>query len=132
MSEHSTVNPGSLPAPKGYSHGILTSPGKLLFIAGQVGWDRDEKLVSPDFIPQFRKALANVLEVVHNTGGLSSNIMRLTYYVTDKADYDNNLEEVGRVYRELMGRNYPASTLLEVSGLVVPGARIEIEATAVV
>jgi enamine deaminase RidA (YjgF/YER057c/UK114 family) len=118
------VNPESLGAPKGYSNGILAS-GKMLFIAGQISWD------GGDFAAQFSKALANVLEVVRAAGGKPKHLARLTIYVTDKREYVGSLPAVGKAYTKLMGKHFPAMTLLEVKALLEPGAKIEIEATAV-
>lgn len=125
------VNPESLGAPRGYSNGILTE-GRLLFVAGQVAWDAAHRIVSEDFPGQFAQALANVLEVVRAAGGRPEHVARLTIYVTDKGEYLAQREAVGREYRRLMGSHYPAMSLIEVRGLLEPGARVEIEATAVI
>lgn len=127
------INPSDLGAPKGFSHGVLTPPGAaLLFVAGQVGWDRHEKLVSDDFVGQFAQALRNIARVVDAAGGTVTQIARLTIYVTDKNDYLADLRSVGQAYREVMGKHFPAMALVEVSALVEPGAKVEIEATAAI
>ncbi len=126
------VNPERLGAPRGYSHGILAPPGaRLLFVAGQIAWDRDQKLAALGFVEQFELALENVLAVVEEAGGGPENLARLTLYVTDRREYLESLAPLGAAYRRVMGRHYPAMALLEVRGLVEPGARIEIEGTAV-
>lgn len=126
------LNPETLGAPKGYSNGILApAGGRLLFVAGQVGWDARGQFVGPSFAEQFGKALENVLEVVRSAGGGPENIARMTIYVIDKVEYANCTREVGQQYRERMGRHFPAMALLEVKSLLEPLAKVEIEATAV-
>ncbi len=126
------INPASLGRPSGYSNGLLTPPGvRVLFIAGQIGWDESRRLVGEDFVEQFDRALSNVLAVVREAGGAPGSIGRMTVYVTDKREYAARLAAVGERWRALMGRHYPAMTLVEVSGLLEDGAKVEIEATAV-
>ena len=124
------INPASLARPRGYSHGIEAS-GRLLFVAGQIGWNEKAEIVSDRFEVQFDQALANVLAVVTEAGGSPESIVRLTIYVTDKSEYLAAQKAIGETYRARMGRHYPAMTLVEVKALLEPGARIEIEATAV-
>jgi len=127
------INPESLGAPKGYSNGMLApAGGRVLFVAGQIGWNAEQKLVSERFADQFGQALRNVLTVVEHAGGRAEHIGRLTVYVTDKTEYLGALKDVGAAYRLHMGRHYPAMALVEVRALVEPGAKVEIEATAVV
>ena len=127
------VNPADLGAPQGFSHGILAPPGAaLLFVAGQVGFDHNNELVSDRFVAQFGQALRNVVAVVAAAGGQASQIARLTIYVTDKSEYLEDLSAVGGTYRAVMGRHFPAMALVEVSGLVEPGAKVEVEATAAI
>ncbi len=127
------IDPKSLGAPRGYSNGMLArSVGRLLFVAGQVGWDREQRLVSSEFVPQFGRALGNVVTVVEAAGGRIEDLGRLTLYVVDKELYTRNLKAVGEAYRRIMGRHYPAMTLVEVVDLLEPGALVEIEGTAVV
>jgi enamine deaminase RidA (YjgF/YER057c/UK114 family) len=123
------VNPSSLVAPRGYSHGMKGS-GEVLFVAGQVGWDRDGRMVPGDFVAQFAQALQNVLAVVAAAGGGPASVARMTLYVTDKREYRARLREVGEAYRRLMGKHFPAMALVEVRGLLEDEARIEIEAVA--
>jgi len=132
MSMH-VINPGELGAPKGYSNGLLAAPGsRVLFVAGQIGWDAQQKLVSESFSSQFRQALHNALVVVRAAGGTASDVGRLTIYVVDRHEYLAQIKEVGAAYRELMGKHYPAMALVEVKALLEPGAKVEIEATAAV
>jgi enamine deaminase RidA (YjgF/YER057c/UK114 family) len=126
------VNPEALGQPRGYSNGVLIEGGSLLLIAGQVGWDRDQIIVSDDFATQFGQALANVLAVVREAGGGPENIARLTIYVTDKKEYVAQQRDIGTAYRQLMGKHFPAMTLVEVNALLEHLAKVEIEATAVI
>jgi enamine deaminase RidA (YjgF/YER057c/UK114 family) len=111
---------------------MLMPRGSLLFIAGQVGWDASEKLVSHEFVPQFRQALLNVRQCIEAAGGTPGQIGRVTLYVTDKTQYTANLAEIGQAWREIMGKHYPAMALLEVKVLLEPGALVEITADAVI
>lgn len=125
------INPAECGAHPGFSHGIKTQPGSLLFIAGQVGWDENAKIVSNEFTGQFEKALSNLLTVVREAGGRPENVVRLTIYVVDRTEYLASVKSVGQAYRKLMGKHYPAMTLVEIRGLVEEGAKLELEATAV-
>ncbi len=126
------INPESLGAPRGYSNGILAdAAGKLLFVAGQIGWNDQQALVSDAFIEQFDQALANVLTVVSTAGGKAQDVMRLVIYVTDKNEYKAHLREVGERYRTHMGKHFPAMVLVEVKSLLDDSAKVEIEAIAV-
>jgi enamine deaminase RidA (YjgF/YER057c/UK114 family) len=124
------INPPELGRHSGYSHGVKMQAGPLLFVAGQVAWDENSRLVSADFVEQFERALSNVLAVVRAGGGDPGNVARITIYVLDRSEYLSNTKKIGAVYRQLMGRHYPAMTLVEVKGLLEEGARLEIEATA--
>lgn len=126
------IDPPELTPPSGFSHGVASSGGALLHVAGQVGWDRDGRIVSDDFVAQFERALANVLEVVDAAGGNADGVTRLRIYVTDLEAYRTRLRELGQAYRARMGRHYPAMALVQVAGLLEPGAKVEIEADAVV
>jgi enamine deaminase RidA (YjgF/YER057c/UK114 family) len=125
------VNPESLAPPRGYSHGVAYECGRILFVAGQVAWDREEQVVSTDFVAQFQQALRNVLDVVTEAGGSPASIGRLTIFVIDKQLYMKDTKRLGQAYRELMGRHYPAMSLVQVADLLEEGALLEIEATAV-
>ena len=127
------INPESLGAPSGFSHGILSpAGGKLLFVAGQIAWDTQKKIVSTDFVDQFDRALANLITVVEAAGGESDSIARLVIYVTDKSEYRQRTSEIGERWRVRMGRHYPAMTLIEVKGLLEDDAKVEIEGIAVI
>lgn len=126
------INPESLGAPRGYANGVLTEPGaRLLFIAGQIGWDENQRIVSDDLVQQFDRALANVVAVVTAAGGKPERIARLVIYVTDKNEYKRRTREIGERYRARMGKHFPAMVLVEVKGLLEDDAKIEIEGTAV-
>ncbi|MBM4015219.1 MAG: RidA family protein [Planctomycetes bacterium] len=126
-----SILPPGWPRPKGYSNGRLAPSGaRLLCIAGQVAWDEQERIVSADFVAQFAQALRNVKAVLVAAGGAPEHLLRLTYYVTDKGEYATAQAAVGERYREILGRVWPAATLVEVKGLLEPGAKVEIEATA--
>jgi len=129
---HEFINPEGWARPKGYSNGVLAHSGRTLFVAGQIGWDENEKLVSLDFVPQFEKAMDNVMAVISAAGGVAADICRLTIYVTDKQAYIANIKAVGQAYRQAMGKHFPAMALVQVADLLEEGAQVEIEATAVI
>ncbi len=124
------VNPKTLAPARGYSHGMRGS-GEILFVAGQIGWDAAARLLADDFALQFGQALDNVLAVLKEAGGRPESIGRFTIYVVDKREYLARAKDVGTAYRARMGRHFPAMALLEVKSLLEPGAKVEIEATAV-
>jgi len=125
------INPESLGAPSGFSHGVLIDAGaKLLFIAGQIAWDSQQRIVSDDFVAQFDQALANVLAVVTAAGGRADQIVRLVVYVTDKQEYRQRTREVGEHYRARMGKHFPTMVLVEVKSLLDDRAKVEIEGVA--
>lgn len=126
------INPESLGAPRGYANGVVTEAGgRLLFVAGQIGWDENQKICGDDLVTQFDCALANVLAVVTQAGGKPEQIARLVIYVTDKNEYKTRMREIGERYRARMGKHFPAMVLVEVKSLLEDSATIEIEATAV-
>ena len=126
------INPESLGAPRGYSNGVLTEAGgRFLFIAGQIGWDEKQEIVSADLVDQFDRALTNVLSVVTEGGGRVEQIARLIIYVTDKDEYRDRMKEIGERYRARMGKHFPAMVLVEVKSLLDDNAKIEIEGIAV-
>ena len=131
MSALRILQPPGWARAKGFSNGIAAS-GRLVFIAGQVGWTPECRWEARDFAGQFRQALKNILEVLKEANGRPEHIVRLTWYVLDKHEYLDSLKSVGEAYRELMGRHYPTMAVVQVSGLVEDAARLEIEATAVV
>ena len=118
--------------PIGYANGIETTPGKIVFVAGQVGWDANQKFKSEELVPQFEQALRNVLQVLAVAGGRPDDICRITAYCTDKHAYLDGRQELGGIWRSLMGRHYPAMTLVFVVDLLDHPAKIELEATAVI
>jgi enamine deaminase RidA (YjgF/YER057c/UK114 family) len=125
------INPESLGAPSGFANGVLAEAGgRLLFVAGQIGWDENQK-ISDDLVMQFDQALANVIVVVTEAGGQPEQIARLVIYVTDKHEYKERMKEIGERYRARMGRHFPAMVLVEVKRLLEDRAKVEIEATAV-
>ena len=129
MSAPSPVNPSSLARPRGYSHGMKGS-GEVLFVAGQIGWDGEGRMVSADFVAQFAQALDNVLAVVAAAGGTAASVARLVLYVTDKREYRSRQREVGEAWRRRMGKHFPAMALVEVRGLLEDDAKVELEAVA--
>ena len=118
--------------PIGYANGIEATPGRIIFLAGQVGWDADQKFQSEELVPQFEQALRNVLHVLASAGGRPDHICRITAYCTDKRAYLDGRRELGQVWRRLMGRHYPVMTLVFVVDLLDHPAKIELEATAVI
>ena len=124
------IHPSALPSPRGYNNGMLSFVGKILFVAGQIGWDEQGNLAG-GLVAQFERAIQNVLEVVRSAGAHPENIGRLTIYVKDKHEYQSCRKEIGEAYRKHMGKHFPAMSLLVVQDLLEPGALVEIEATAV-
>ena len=125
------LQPPGWAKPKGYSNGIATR-GKIIFVAGQVGWDENEKLNSDTFAGQARQALKNIVAILAQAGAGPQHICRMNWYVADKKEYLGSLRELGAVYRELIGKNFPVMTALQVGGFVEDGAKLEIEVTAVI
>ena len=123
------LQPPSWPVPRGYSNGMV-GRGRVVLIGGQVGWDSAGRFPA-GLVAQIRQALENILAVLKEAGGGPEHIGRLTWYVTDIAEYRAGLKDLGPVYREVMGRNFPSMALVQVVGLVEPEARVEIEATAI-
>ena len=128
MSE--TILPEGWPRPRGYANGIVAE-GRMLAIAGLIGWDASERIVSDTFVDQFRQALANVVAVVEAAGGRAEHLVSLTIFVTDKHEYINALRDVGIAWREVVGRHYPATALVQVAALLEPRAKVEIQGMAV-
>jgi enamine deaminase RidA (YjgF/YER057c/UK114 family) len=117
--------------PSGYSNGV-SAEGRLLFTAGIIGWDETERIVAPDLPAQFRQVLLNTLAILAEDKAGPEHVVRMTWYVVDLDDYRSALPELGAIYRQVMGRNFPAMAVVQVAGLVEPEARIEIETIAVV
>lgn len=125
------VQPDGWAAPKGYSNGIAAT-GTYVFVAGQIGWNERGEFVSDDFAEQTAQALRNVAAVVAAAGGKPEHIARMTWYVTDKREYEAARKAIGDAYREIIGPHYPAMTLVQVAALLEDRAKVEIEATAVI
>lgn len=125
------INPDTLGAPKGFANGVLSEAGKLLFIAGQIGWDENQLIVSDNLTEQFDRALANVIAVVNEAGGQPEHIARLVIYVTNKHEYREEMKPIGVRYRQHMGKHFPAMVLVEVKSLLEDAAKVEIEGTAI-
>jgi len=125
------LQPAAWAPPVGYANGV-EARGRIVFVAGQVGWDARQKFHSEDLAPQFEQALKNVLAVLAEAGGRAEHICRITAYCCDKPAYLAARGELGRIWQALMGRHYPAMALLQVGALVDPRARVEIEATAII
>jgi enamine deaminase RidA (YjgF/YER057c/UK114 family) len=123
--------PVGWPRPKGYSNGIEAT-GRMVFVAGQIGWTPDGTFLETGFTGQFRQTLLNTLAVLAEAGAGPEHVVRMTWYVVDKAEYLACLRDIGAAWRELMGSTYPAMAVVEVKGLIEDAARIEIETTAVV
>jgi enamine deaminase RidA (YjgF/YER057c/UK114 family) len=128
---HEFLHPRHWTRAKGYANGVAAE-GRMVFVAGQIGWNADQQFDSLDFVAQVRQALENVVAVVHEAGGRREHVTRLTWFITDKAEYLSRLPEVGEAYRGVMGKHFPAMTMVQVSDLIEDQARVEIEASAVV
>ena len=124
------ILPAGWPRPKGYANGVVAS-GRMLFVAGMIGWDAQGRFESDDFAVQARQALKNVADVVREAGGKPENIVRMTWYATDKREYLAAAREVGQAFREIIGSYNAAMTAVEVTALMEDRAKVEIEATAV-
>jgi enamine deaminase RidA (YjgF/YER057c/UK114 family) len=124
------LQPAGWPRPRGYANGVAAS-GELVFVAGMIGWDETGAFAS-DLAGQVRQALLNIVAVLAEAGAEPSHVVRLTWYVTSRADYLAAQAEIGAAYREVMGRHFPAMAVVEVSALVEARALVEIEATAVI
>lgn len=127
MEKVTVVNPPELATPKGYAHGIVTPAGRLLFVAGQVAWDKQERVVSDDFVAQFEQALANFVAVVRAAGADPASLAQMTVYVTDKREYVARTREVGAAWRKHVGKTFPAMALVEVKALLEEGAKVELQ-----
>ena len=124
------IHPTHFPKPRGYTNGVLSMPGRMLYIAGQVAFDKNARIVSPDFTTQFLAALDNVVDVVRTAGGGTEHIVKLVAFVTDLDKYRASQQAIGDGWRARMGSYYPAMSLVKVAGLLEPGALVEIEGTA--
>ncbi len=125
------LNPPGWPRPKGYSNGIAVS-GRIVFVAGMVGWNANEAFETDDFVGQFRQTLENICAVLAEGGAGPEHVVRMTVYLADKREYLARLKEVGEAWRAVMGQSYPVMAAIEISGFMEDRAKLEIEATAVV
>lgn len=125
------LQPGDWKRPSGYSNGIKVA-GELIFVAGQIGWNKDQDLVSKNLEGQVRQALENIVTVLREAGARPEHLVKMTWYVVDLDKYRSAMPEIGEIYREVIGKNYPAMSLVEVKGLLEENALVEIEAMAVV
>jgi enamine deaminase RidA (YjgF/YER057c/UK114 family) len=128
---HEILHPKDWKPAKGYANGVLAE-GRLVILGGQIGWNADQVFETDDFVGQTRQALENIVAVLAEAGAGPEHVVRLTWYVTDKQAYLDGLRELGAAYREIMGRNFPAMTMVQVVALVEDAAKVEIEATAVI
>jgi enamine deaminase RidA (YjgF/YER057c/UK114 family) len=126
---HQVIMPSHFPKPRGYSNGIVAT-GRLLYVAGQIAWDKDARIVSPDFATQFLQALDNVIAVVREAGGATEHLVKRLAFVTDLDAYRAATPAIGEGWRSRMGKYYPAMSLVKVAGLLEPGALVEIEGVA--
>ncbi len=131
MTMHTLLQPEGWVAPKGYANGVAAR-GTLVVTGGQIGWNAQQQFESDDFIDQTRQTLLNVRAVLEAGGAGPEHLVRLTWYVVDRDEYNARLKELGAAYREVMGKNFPAMACVQVAGLMEARAKIEIEATAVV
>jgi enamine deaminase RidA (YjgF/YER057c/UK114 family) len=125
------LQPPGWARPRGYANGVAAT-GRQVYVAGQIGWDAEQRFVSDDFALQTRQALMNIIDVLACAGAGPRDVVRLTWYVTSRDEYNGAVAEIGAIYRELFGRNFPAMSVVVVAGLLEPRAKVEIEATAVV
>ena len=128
---HTFLHPRGWRPSKGFSNGVVAQ-GRTIFLAGQVGWNAEQRFESGDFVAQARQALANIVTLVAEAGGRAEHITRLTWFILDKKEYLSRQRELGEVYRSVIGKHFPAMTLVQVGALVEDEAKLEIEATAVV
>ena len=128
---HEVLHPQRWPRPRGYANGIAAR-GRLVFVAGQIGWNAQGALVDHTLVGQARQALANIVEVLALGGAKPEHIVRLTWYVADRREYNDQSRALGAAYRDIIGDHYPAMTAVQVAAFVEEGVRVEIEATAVV
>ena len=132
MSAHEILHPPGWAPAIGYANGVAAAPGRIVFIAGQVGWDAQQRFHSEEIVPQFEQALANVLAVLAQAGGRPEHICRITAFCCDKPAYLAARPELGKIWRRLMGKHFPAMSMIFVSDLLDNPGKIELEATAVV
>ncbi len=125
------LQPPGWPRAKGYSNGIVAS-GQTVYVGGMVGWNENEQFETDDFAGQFRQVLLNIVTVLNEANARPEHIVRMTWYIGNKQEYLSALKDIGVAYREIIGRHYPVMAVIEVSGFIEDGAKLEIEATAVI
>tara|TARA_B110000503_G_scaffold120943_1_gene184056 strand:- start:96 stop:488 length:393 start_codon:yes stop_codon:yes gene_type:complete len=128
---HVTLLPDNWPRPKGYANGIVAEGTKHIFCGGQIGWNSECIFETAEFVPQLRQALLNVRAVLSCADAGPEHMTRMTWYITDRQVYLDSLREIGQVYRDVMGKNYPAMSVVEVSALIEAAALVEVEVTAI-
>lgn len=131
MTAHTILQPPGWVQPKGYANGIAAE-GRLVFVGGQIGWNSQNQFETDDLVEQVRQTLRNVVEVLAQAGAGPEHVVTMTWYLTDKTDYLDNLAGIGRAYREIIGRHFPAMAAVEVTALVEDRAKVEIQAMAVI
>ncbi len=127
---HDLLHPATWKAAKGYANGVAAT-GRTLYLGGQIGWNADQEFETDDFVGQIEQTLKNIVAILAEAGAGPEHIVRLTWYVIDKQVYLSRLGEIGSVYRSVLGRNFPAMTMVQVVALIEDRAKVEIEATAV-
>jgi enamine deaminase RidA (YjgF/YER057c/UK114 family) len=127
---HEFLHPKSWKQTKGFANGIVAE-GRTVFLAGQIGWNAEQKFDSLDFVDQARQALTNIVALVEEAGGTAKHVTRMTWFIVDKREYLSRLNDLGKAYQAVMGRHFPAMTMVQVVALIEDGAKVEIEATAV-
>ena len=131
MSELEMLNPVNWKPAKGYANGIAVASGRTVFLGGQIGWTGDQVFETDDFVAQVKQVLENIRDILAVAGGAPDRIVRMTWFITDKREYLARLPEIGEVYRSVMGKHFPAMTMVQVVALIEDRAKVEIEATAV-
>ena len=131
MTTHTILQPAGWAKPKGYANGVAAQ-GRFVFVGGQIGWNAESRFETDDLVGQVRQTLQNVVDVLAEAGARPEHVTSMTWYLTNKKDYLGNLEGIGKAYREIMGRNFPAMAVVEVTALVEDRAKVEIQAMAVV
>jgi enamine deaminase RidA (YjgF/YER057c/UK114 family) len=131
VQAHEFLHPKGWKQPRGFANGVVAE-GRMVFVAGQIGWNAEQKFESQDFVAQARQALANIVTLVEEAGGKAEHVTRMTWFITDKQEYLARLNDLGKAYQAVMGRHFPAMTMVQVVALIEDEAKVEIEATAVV
>jgi len=131
MTTHTTLQPAGWAKPKGYANGVAAE-GKLVFVGGQIGWNAQNRFECHDLVGQVRQTLQNVVDVLAEAGAKPEHVTTMTWYLTDKKEYLANLQDIGKAYREVVGRHFPAMAVVQVIALIEDEAKVEIQATAVI